>query len=261
MRQKSRNALSRAAVAVFATLVVGTVAAGLYFSGAVYPSAVTSSTNSSTTIASSSSQLIHSTSSHSGVATTTLSQTTTYSSISTGSQSTITIAGDTLPNVLFGLCSGTHTFEVLPAYTLVWTTFTVNTTEYVEAGTVSVFPTPQNYNTTVAALAYVDGSLIASGGSPIPPPVSINGSSPAIFQVGASVLINSTIAAGSQVSLALWSPTPINVTVNFVSPQTYSSPVSTLPRHSDMLPSVSGASTLSYAPDFCSYNFQSTGWA
>jgi hypothetical protein len=250
--RKARRGASRIALGVSAILLVGTAVTGLYLLGLASPAAVSSSTSSSIPT--------HTTSSHSGTLTSTLNQTASYSSLS--ATSVRTILGDAPQNILAGVCgpsSRSYTTELLPADTLVWTSYTINTTEYLDSATVSILATTQNYNTTVAALFYLNGSLEASGGSPIPSPAIINGSSPTIYNVGASVTINSTVAAGSQVSLALWSPTPIKVIVNLISPQTYTYSVTSLPRHSDMLPSVSEASTLSYAPDFCAYNYQGGG--
>jgi hypothetical protein len=212
MHTRERMAVSQAVVALVAVVLVG-AAAGLYLLSGGSPSIATStSTSSSTTKV-----LTHSTTSvastlstsyHSGTTTITASQTTTSS----------TIPPPPPPNpVLFGVQIEPGAISnTIPADTLVWTTWTMNSSAGIGWVTTAFAVSAQNANSYVVAAYYINGRLASNLTTAVTPFSMGNGSSTSggTMYVNVPSASNHALPAGTVVSLAIFSPDPVKAYFN-----------------------------------------------
>jgi hypothetical protein len=225
MERKSRRGLSFGAVALFAIIVVGTVAAGAYLYGVASPSAAASSTvsstSSSTGFANVTSSMVsaHTTSSHNGTITVT----------STGSSgSFILIGSGGTPSVLFGATQVGNVTRPVPAYTLVWTSWKLNTTMTIGQVEADVLVTPSSVNSTITIAVYIDGSL-ASNASDYTYAIAPNYGAlnePANMAIFAGIPANRTQPAGTVISLAVLSTATVYPHFNIGTVPTYEATLS-----------------------------------
>ena len=209
-----------AAVAAIIIIAVAAGAAGTFFvlSGTPgQPSAAqststlteTTSTQSISSTTTSSTLPTHSTSSHNGTETVSATNTVSTSTTNTGHPTPIlvTVFG-TSPN---GNIS--TPVETIPANTLVWTNYVMNSSTFVSGVGTEFENYPYNYNTSISMAVYVNGVLTSQNTHLIipatPPPDHPNATLPIPTTQADVVVVNSTLPAGSTVSLAILCATPL----------------------------------------------------
>jgi hypothetical protein len=215
-----RLAISYGLTALVAIIIVG-AAAGIYFLSNSSPFVLTSSATSSTMSSSiqsstsvtlthitSSQASTHMTSSHTGTVTTTAT------SASSASQTSVSrIGNEPTQEFVFGEESAQNdTTQVIPANTMVWTTWTINSTVQVNAAETGILVTPQSVNSTITAATYINGKLDDYESYSVTPSTEPTNKTQYVDQLVTvyAPFKNQTIPAGSVVSLVFL--TPVQVT-------------------------------------------------
>jgi hypothetical protein len=149
---------------------------------------------------------------------------------STSTQTTQSLVSVVPQRVVLGVLPNPQnsSAEVIPANTLVWVTYVLSNTTYLVGADTTFVATLQNYNTNVTIAVYVNSVLYRKETTMIPPPIIKGNSTGIIYDVGASVDIQSTIAGGSTITLPIISQAPITVYA-LNSGSTYESQIEKIP--------------------------------
>jgi len=118
---------------------------------------------------------------------------------------------------------------VIPASQLVWVTYNMPNSSFVEGAEAVFRLNPQNYGSNVSIAVYVNGKLLNVETYEISPLSSPVGGTPVIYQTALEVPIQQTIVGDSSVTFAILSQTPITTYVTNAG-LTYVSVVDSIPR-------------------------------
>jgi hypothetical protein len=214
-RRGTRSAISRVLTALLTLTLIGVVVAGLVIVNSPSGSNASSTPTTSSFVTSSATPMTSTTSANLIHITTSLAST--HITVQEGaSGTTITSSGESTnsaignypsQNTVFGdQLTSNYTLEVIPADTLVWTSWTLNSTVVVNAAVIPILEPPQNANFNVTAATYVNGQLVDYETYQFPPSANVSQSISLLAPMGGP----KTVTTGSTVSIAFLTPLSVS---------------------------------------------------
>jgi hypothetical protein len=192
--------LSAHAGVAIAVVAVVAASVGIFLFGVIPAISTTSSASQTTT----NTVLNHSTSSHTGTTGTVIS----------GTNDTLSEIGSPPKiHILFGAPQSGNITENIPANTLLWTSWILNSTTQIGGVQTSVVVPPSGINSTVTCAIFIDGRLAGNSTDHIGPVYGLDGVSLSDKSQSVNIFVgipsNETQPAGTIISMAVYSPTSI----------------------------------------------------